>query len=55
MTQRTLIMAADRLPVDFAGKGIAGGLGSNDDLQVMVYDGHTYSGNTSFSHFHVIA
>src|SRR4051812_41430215 len=26
--QRTLIMAADRLPVDFAGKGIAGGLGS---------------------------
>jgi len=28
MPQRTLIMAADRLPVDFAGKGIAGGLGS---------------------------
>jgi len=26
--QRTLVMAADRLPVDFAGKGIAGGLGS---------------------------
>ena len=26
--QRTLIMAADRLPVDFAGRGIAGGLGS---------------------------
>jgi peptide/nickel transport system substrate-binding protein len=28
MPQRTLVMAADRLPVDFAGKGIAGGLGS---------------------------
>src|SRR5438045_4249161 len=28
MPQRTLIMAADRLPVDFASKGIAGGLGS---------------------------
>jgi len=28
MPQRTLIMAADRLPVDFAGVGIAGGLGS---------------------------
>src|SRR3954451_1509499 len=26
--QRTLIMAADRLPVDFAGKGIVRGLGS---------------------------
>ena len=26
--QRTLIMAADRLPVDFASKGIVGGLGS---------------------------
>src|SRR5207247_1792319 len=24
-----------------------------DDLQVMVYDGHTYSGNTSFSTFQV--
>jgi peptide/nickel transport system substrate-binding protein len=29
MPQRTLIMAADRLPVDFAGKGIVGGLGSS--------------------------
>ena len=28
MPQRSLIMAADRLPVDFAGTGIAGGLGS---------------------------
>src|SRR6266498_2261474 len=28
MVQRTLVMAADRLPVDFASKGIAGGLGS---------------------------
>lgn len=28
MPQRTLVMAADRLPVDFASKGIAGGLGS---------------------------
>ena len=33
---------------------VAGPAGSNDDLSVMVYDGLAYSGNTSFSHFHVI-
>jgi Ca2+-binding RTX toxin-like protein len=34
---------------------VAGTAGSNDDFQVMVYDGHDYSGNTSFSHFHLLA
>src|SRR5205823_6213542 len=32
---------------------VAGAAGTTDDLQVMVYDGHTYSGNTSFSTFQV--
>ena len=34
---------------------VAGPAGSNDDLAVLAYDGHDYSGNTSFSHFHIIA
>jgi Calx-beta domain/Subtilase family len=34
---------------------VAGMPGSNDDFQVMAYDGHDYSGNTSFSHFHILA
>jgi len=34
---------------------VAGGLGTSDALGVMAYDGHTYSGNTSFSQFQVIA
>ncbi len=33
---------------------VSGAAGSSDDLEVMVYDGHDYSGNTSFSHFHVL-
>ena len=36
--QRTLVMAADRLPVDFAGKGIAGGLGSTSGVQRVGQD-----------------
>jgi hypothetical protein len=31
---------------------VAGPLGSSDDLSVLAYDGHAYSG-ASFSHFHV--
>ena len=34
---------------------VAGTSGSNNDFQVMAYDGHDYSGNTSFSHFHILA
>src|SRR5947207_14807693 len=30
---------------------VAGSAGYFDALPVMVYDGHIYSGNTSFSHF----
>ncbi len=33
---------------------VSGAAGSSDDLEVMVYDGHDYSGNTSFNHFHVL-
>jgi hypothetical protein len=32
---------------------VAGGDGSSDALAVMAYDGHTYSGNSSFSQFSV--
>ncbi len=32
---------------------VAGAGGSSDDLSVMVYDGQAYSGNTSFTPFHV--
>jgi len=34
---------------------VAGTSGSNNDFQVMAYDGNDYSGNTSFSHFHILA
>ena len=32
---------------------VTGAPGSSDDLAVMAYDGHDYSGNTNFSHFNV--
>ena len=32
---------------------VAGPGGSSDYIAAMVYDGHTYSGNTSFSYMHV--
>ena len=32
---------------------MAGAAGTSDDLAVMAHDGHTYSGNTSFSTLHV--
>src|SRR4030095_13667312 len=32
---------------------VAGSAGTTDDLGVMAFDGHDYSGNTSFSPFHV--
>ena len=32
---------------------VAGAAGSSDDLAAMAYDGHTYSGNTSFTQLHV--
>jgi hypothetical protein len=32
---------------------VAGAAGTSDNLSVMAYDGHTYSGNTSFSQLHV--
>ena len=42
-------------PSDFAHTSfVAGSPGSNDDLGVMVFDGHDYSGNTSFNGFHVL-
>ena len=33
---------------------VAGAAGSIDDLGVMAFDGHDYSGNTSFNGFHVL-
>ena len=33
---------------------VAGAAGSVDDLGVMAFDGHDYSGNTSFNGFHVL-
>jgi Ca2+-binding RTX toxin-like protein len=32
---------------------VTGAAGTSDDLSVMAYDGHTYSGDTSFSQLHV--
>jgi hypothetical protein len=32
---------------------VAGAAGTSDNLSVMAYDRHTYSGNTSFSQLHV--
>ena len=33
---------------------VAGASGSDDDLAAMLHDGHAHSGNTSFSHFHLL-
>ena len=42
-------------PFDFAHTSfVAGSPGSNDALGVMAFDGHDYSGNTSFNGFHVL-
>ena len=32
---------------------VAGSAGTSDDLGVMAFDGHDYSGNTSFNDFHI--
>ena len=32
---------------------VAGAAGNSDDLAVLAYDGHAYSGNATFSHFNV--
>ncbi|HEV2154844.1 hypothetical protein [Bradyrhizobium sp.] len=44
------LTAADLAQTSF----VAGPPGSNDDLAVMVYDGHAYSNGTTFTHFHVL-